>query len=1477
MNTRPNPRDHASRDGSLLQADVFRYEYQRKPLAQRVLRNVGLLLWVCVAIAQAMPALGQGALTNGGRHEGTLAAAGEADDWSLTAQAGDTLLLRIGTTGFTPRLQVFDPANTLIATVSSGNANGRDDQLTVPAASGGTYRIAVDAKFAGQKGDYDLHAAHLPGDLVVSPGDEGGDLPNGVAQIAQLTLGDLDLWRFTASAGDALFLRAGSTNFTPWLRLYGPSGELVAEALAGNANGRDDFLTVAAPAAGAYTLVITAKYANQSGSYGVHLARYPGDFATAADDEGGVLANGVAQIARLPLGDLDLWKFTANAGDGLVLRVGSTNFTPWLRLYGPDGALVGEAANGNANGRDDFLTLSATQAGTYLLVASAKYGNQAGSYGVHLARLPAEFVVSPGDEGGELPNGVAQVAQLPLGDLDLWRFTASAGDALFLRAGSTNFTPWLRLYGPSGELVTEVAAGNANARDNFLTVEAPSAGAYTLVISATYANQSGSYGIHLARYPGDFATAADDEGGVLSNGVAQMAGLPLGDLDLWKFTASAGDGLMVRVGSTNFTPWLRLYGPDGDLVGEVANGNANGRDDVLTLSATQAGTYLLVVSAKYENQAGSYAVHLAQSPGEFEIAAGDEGGPLRNGATNLASLNLGDLDSWSFVGTPGDSNVFRLNATGFTPWMRLFGPDGSVVKETTTGNANARNGILTFVVTNSGPYHLVVSATYLGQSGSYALKQSRVAPDLVMPDRVTIHETETLAVSITSEDPDEPGKPLTFELLSAPAGLVLNPAGATNATLTWATGEADGPSTNLIVARVTDVVNGTEFHRTNRFTVVVNEVNLPPQLTVPGTQTVDELTPMNVVARASDTDLPSNSLTYSLLNPPAGMTIDPSTGVMAWVPTEAQGPGNFTVTVVVTDENPPAVNAVHLSATNSFAVTVREVNLPPTLRPVSDQPGDELATLSFLVASEDPDLPANGRTYGLVSAPAGMVIDPATGAITWTPTEIQGPSTNVVRVRVQDTGIPALSATNQIVVIVGEVNGAPQVVLPGQQAIDELAPLAVTAASTDPDLPGNTATFSLVSAPPGVSIDPVTGALSWIPTEAQGPSTNDIVVRVQDDGIPPLAGTNTLRVVVGEINTAPVLTDVPVQTTRDDTVLRLFVKAADPDLPANSIRYSLGGGAPAAATMDPATGELAWNIGVVVAAEPGTIVVRATDDGIPPLSDEMTITVNIVPPTLRLMPIADQVVDEQSLFSLTVAVTNSPQAQPPYTFALDGVVPAGASVNPTTGVLFWRPTEAQGPSTNLVTVKVSDSATPPNATNQVFRVIVQEVNLPPVVAAIAPQSTVPGGLLTVSVLASDEDLPANRFSYFLEPGAPAGMTIQESSGVLTWSPPESAAGTTNEVTVRVADDGQPSLGASRTFRVVVARPAGQVLQIEMLEGDGVQLRMTGTVGQTYLIEHSPDLRTWNLLTNFVSTTASTLIRDVGPLPADPRYYRAIAP
>jgi hypothetical protein len=81
------------------------------------------------------------------------------------------------------------------------------------------------------------------------------------------------------------------------------------------------------------------------------------------------------------------------------------------------------------------------------------------------------------------------------------------------------------------------------------------------------------------------------------------------------------------------------------------------------------------------------------------------------------------------------------------------------------------------------------------------------------------------------------------------------------------------------------------------------------------------------------------------------------------------------------------------------------------------------------------------------------------------------------------------------------------------QVIAELTTLVVTNTATDADIPANTLTYQLLAAPEGATIS-AEGIITWTPTEAEGPSTNTVTVKVTDDGSPALSATNSFTVVV---------------------------------------------------------------------------------------------------------------------------------------------------------------------------------------------------------------------------------------------------------------------------------------------------------------------------------------------------------------------------
>src|SRR5206468_3019056 len=155
---------------------------------------------------------------------------------------------------------------------------------------------------------------------------------------------------------------------------------------------------------------------------------------------------------------------------------------------------------------------------------------------------------------------------------------------------------------------------------------------------------------------------------------------------------------------------------------------------------------------------------------------------------------------------------------------------------------------------------------------------------------------------------------------------------------------------------------------TNSFSVTVREVNSAPGLPGATNYTINELTTLTVTNTASDPDLPANSLVYSLMLPPAHATVD-TNGIISFTPDESQGPAVYTITTIVTDDGTPS-----LSATNSFTVTVNEINSAPRLITATNCTINELTTLTVTNTASDTDLPANNLAYSLISAPAHATI-----------------------------------------------------------------------------------------------------------------------------------------------------------------------------------------------------------------------------------------------------------------------------------------------------------------------------------------------------------------------------------------------------------------------------------------------------------------------------------------------------------------------
>lgn len=592
------------------------------------------------------------------------------------------------------------------------------------------------------------------------------------------------------------------------------------------------------------------------------------------------------------------------------------------------------------------------------------------------------------------------------------------------------------------------------------------------------------------------------------------------------------------------------------------------------------------------------------------------------------------------------------------------------------------------------------------------------------------------------------------------------------------------------------------------YTVRIRPPNHAPILDPIQSLTVLEGNELVIQAFGSDNDVPANALSYSFSsNPPAGMTIDEFTGIIRWVPTEAQGPGSYAVTVRVTDDGLPVGYAEQ-----SFQVTVLEVNSAPTLSPAT-LTASEGVLFAPTIQAVDTDLPANTLTFTLVNGPSGMTINSGTGQIGWTPDESMGGQTVSFTVRVSDGQV---SVSRVYDVAVSESNSAPVFANIPTQTVNELSAFVLSNLATDPDTPANSLVYRFVGdVPAGMQIETATGKITWTPTEAQGPGSYDVMVEAEDNGVPPMTAQKTITINVLEVNVAPSLDAIPTQSIPEEVLWTYQMNATDPDLPTNTLTYSLFSG-PTGLTVS-AAGLIKWT--PTEAQGPGTysVTVLVADSGSPALGATRTFSITVTdsnkPPVLNA--IADVSVDEQTSLALQAVASDTDIPAQTLTYRLTGTVPAGLTINSSTGAISWSPTEVQGPAVYPITVEVSDGVATASRT---FNITVNEVNLAPTLGVIPNVTVTEGQAIRFVVTGADADIPAQTLTYSLDSGAPAGATIDGSTGAFEWVTTEDSPNS-NSVTVRVTDNGVPPLSATRTFSITVNEVVTNV--VDLVSGQAV--------------------------------------------------------
>lgn len=233
---------------------------------------------------------------------------------------------------------------------------------------------------------------------------------------------------------------------------------------------------------------------------------------------------------------------------------------------------------------------------------------------------------------------------------------------------------------------------------------------------------------------------------------------------------------------------------------------------------------------------------------------------------------------------------------------------------------------------------------------------------------------------------------------------------------------------------------------------------------------------------------------------PSNLTFDTATGVLAWTPSEAQGPGLYAFRVCGFLVDGPSVTACDETL---LTLAVLETPSPPLLAALASLTVNEGAIVTFTAsatrAEEIPPYPTQTRLRLDGAVPPHATFNADTGLFNWTTVEVDGPSTNLFTVVAEDVSDPTVYASTVVTVKVNEVNIPLVYDSPTTFYLWRNEPFAVNLKYADPDLPPNTLTYTLISGPAGLTLNSSTGLLQWQPAENQSGSFS-VRVRTFDNG-----------------------------------------------------------------------------------------------------------------------------------------------------------------------------------------------------------------------------------------------------------------------------------------------------------------------------------------------------------------------------------------
>jgi len=352
-------------------------------------------------------------------------------------------------------------------------------------------------------------------------------------------------------------------------------------------------------------------------------------------------------------------------------------------------------------------------------------------------------------------------------------------------------------------------------------------------------------------------------------------------------------------------------------------------------------------------------------------------------------------------------------------------------------------------------------------------------------------------------------------------------------------------------------------------------------------------------------------------------------------------------------------------------------------------------------------------------------------------------------------------------------------------------------------------------------------------------------------------GSHNFTLTVSDVNDPPTIITADVTTATEDTPYGVQYKATDPDKVAEVFSWKLTTNA-TWLRFNGTTGNLT---GLPKNDDVGTYWVIITVDDGRGGQDQHKFNLTVVdtndPPVITTTDVVTAT--EDILYNVRYNFTDVDRIQQTFTWSF-ATNATWLKFNTTTGILEGTPTN-NDVGTYRVNITVSDGRG--GLASHVFDLRVMNVNDPPVFTSTANTTALVGKAYSYQARATDVD-KGDVLEYSLGT-APDGMSVDKSTGLVTWTPAK-AQGGTQKVVVKVTD-GHVTVEQTFSLNVYMSPTiTSQPTRTKIYSGESFDYKLAATdpdVGDvlTYSLDGAPAGMTIDASTGHIKWKAAN--KDVG--------------